>query len=201
MNTVNQYILNTVAKSRPGSIFFNGDFRGFGSEAAIKTTLSRLVKEDMLERIAKGIYVKPKMDPDFGKTYPPLEQIAQALAEREHVRIRPAGTYAINILGLSQQVPTKLVYITDGPPRTIKLGRRTIVFKPTTAKKLALKGEISGLIILALEELGKEAVTPEMIERIKDLLKKESPEILNEDMKRASGWISDLLFKIQKDVQ
>jgi hypothetical protein len=79
----------------------------------------------------------PKIDPLFGAIYPIPEQVAEAIAKKEMVRIMPAGAYALHRLGLTTQVPTKLVYITDGENRQIKIGKTTIKFKATTPKKSA----------------------------------------------------------------
>ena len=159
--------------------------------------LSRLVKEEKVDRIAHGIYTLAKTHPVMGKLQPSLDEVAKAIAEREHVRIRPAGAYALNQLGLSDQVPTRLVYITDGQARTIMIGKGGIKFKPTTPKKFGMIGAISGLLIQALEELGPKQITPTLRERIKDLLQKEDPQKLRHDIQLAPAWINDLIISLQ----
>src|SRR5580700_833513 len=110
-NSTHREITAMLEQMEPGKIVFPTDFRGTGSEAAIKMALSRLVKEEKVDRIAHGIYTLSKTHPMMGKLQPSLDEVAKAIAEREHVRIRPAGAYALNQLGLSDQVPTRLVYI------------------------------------------------------------------------------------------
>lgn len=196
MKSVHQEVMSRIGALKPGSILFPTDFRGIGTEDAIKKALSRLVKDDKLERLAHGIYFVPKNHPTFGKLYPSLEEVAEAVAEHEHVRIRPTGAYALNKLGLSTQVPTRQVYITDGQARQIKVGKGGIKFKPTTPKKFGMKGPISSLLIQALEELDLSQITPEMTTRIRELLDKETPENLMEDIKLASARVNDLLVNL-----
>lgn len=104
---------------------------------------------------------------------PTTETIAKAIAKRDKARILPTGSYAMHVLGLTTQIPLKLGYLTDGSPRKITIGKRTIQFKKTTPKNLALKGEISKLAVQALKEIGKGKATKEEIDKIQTLLKKE----------------------------
>lgn len=196
MKSVHQEVVSRIGTLKPGSILFPTDFRGIGTDDAIKKALSRLVKDSKLERLAHGIYFVPKNHPTFGKLYPSLEEVAEAVAEHEHVRIRPAGAYALNKLGLSTQVPTRQVYITDGQARQIKVGKGGIKFKPTTPKKFGMKGPISSLVIQALEELKLSQITPEMVTRIRELLDKETPQNLMEDIKLTSAKVNDMLINL-----
>ena len=122
-----------------------------------------------------------------------------SLAKREHLRIKPAGANALHKLGLTTQVPMKLAYLTDGTAREIKLGKTTIKFKPTTPKKLSLKGELSSLIIQALEELGTKNLGEDIEKKIKTLLQKENPADLQHDLKLATAPIYDYLLKIYQN--
>jgi len=196
MKSVHQEVISRIGALKPGSILFPTDFRGLGTEDAIKKALSRLVKDSELERLAHGIYFVPKNHTTFGKLYPSLEEVAEAVAEHEHVRIRPAGAYVLNKLGLSTQVPTRQVYITDGQARQINVGKGGIKFKPTTPKKFGMKGPISSLVIQALEELELSQITPEMSTRIRELLDNETPENLMEDIKLASARVNDMLVSL-----
>jgi len=93
MKSVHQEVISRIGALKPGSILFPTDFRGIGTEDAIKKALSRLVRDSQLERLAHGIYFVPKNHPTFGKLYPSLEEVAEAVAEHEHVRIRPTGGF------------------------------------------------------------------------------------------------------------
>ena len=196
MATTHASIERNIKRHKRGELVFPKDFRGKGSDSAIKKTLSRLNKEGTIKRLAHGIYVFPETDPLFGEILPSAETVAESIAKREHVRIKPAGANALHKLGLSTQVPTKLVYLTDGTAREIKLGKNVIRFKATTPKKLSLKGKLSGLIIQALEELGTKNIDPQTEKRLSDLLKKEDFKALQHDLKLATGQIHDYLLKL-----
>lgn len=196
---VHAEIENRIEKRKKGRIFFLSDFKDIGSYAAIKKALSRLSKLGKIKRLANGIYSTPQSDPILGEIYPSIEKIVKAIAKKEHIKIKPTGAYALNRLGLSTQVPMRIVYMTDGQPRKIKIGKGYIKFKPTTRKKLAYKGELSSLIIEALEELGTENLDPSISERIKYLLPKEDQKKLMHDIKLAPVRISYYLYELLKE--
>ena len=153
MENVHKHIEHSISRRKKGDLIFPTDFRAKGTQTAVKTALSRLSREGKLKRLAHGIYYVPKIDPLFGAVYPAPEEVAESIAKKEKVRIKPAGAYALHRLGLTTQVPTKLVYITDGENRQIKIGKTVIRFKATTPKKMSLEGQLSSLVILALDEI------------------------------------------------
>jgi len=199
MKNTHAYINSSVSKRKPGELIFPRDFRGKGTEGAIKMSLGRLVKEGLLKRLGHGIYYIPKIDQDFGELYPAPDKVAQAIAKKEKVKIRPTGAYALNQLGLSTQVPMRMVYITDGENRRIKIGKMEIRFKATTPKRLALKGPLSSLIILGLEDMGVENISEKNKLRIRELLQKEDPVKLKRDLALAPARIHDFLFHLITD--
>ncbi|HEY4877239.1 MAG TPA: DUF6088 family protein [Puia sp.] len=196
MESIQESINHTIAKKKQGDIFFPAEFRGKGTASAIKKSLSRLAAQKKISRLANGIYYIPKNDPLFGDLKPSAEQVAQLIARKEKVRIRPAGAYALNRLGLSTQVPMKLVYITDGEPRRLTIGKTQIVFKSTTPKKLSAKGAISGLLLQGLEELDLHNMPFETELKIKELLQKENPRHLQHDLELAPAKIHDYLIRL-----
>lgn len=198
MSSVYFHINHSISRHKKGELIFATDYRGKGSDAAVRKALSRLVKDGRLKRLAQGIYYVPKIDPLLGELNPSAEEVAKLIAKKEKVRIRPAGAYALNKLGLSTQVPTKLVYITDGVPRQLKIGKMTVKFKATTSKKLSMKGELSGLIIQALEELDLDKIDKQRKIKITELLLKEDPGKLKHDLKLAPGRIHDYIVQLLK---
>jgi hypothetical protein len=196
MKTIHQGILSKIEKSPKGKVLFLSDFRGLGPESAIKMALSRLARQGHIQRLSQGIYLNPERDPVMGDIYPSLEKIAESIAKKERIRIRPAGAYALNKLGLSSQVPMRLVYMTNGARKYIRIGKGGIKFKPTSPKKLSLKGKISSLVIEALEELGREGITPEVKNKIFTLLQKEKAQYLMHDLRISPGWIHDLIYSL-----
>lgn len=200
MESIHSNIRHFLAANKKGDIVVPADFRGHGSQDAIKMALSRMAKEGEIRRLAHGIYYIPYVDPVLGELTPSAEAVAEQLAEKERVRIRPTGVFALNKLGLSTQVPTRLVYFTDGHPRKLTIGKSTIQFKPTTPKKMALRGKVSAPLILGLEELDLDQLTKKQEERILYLLQMEEPGDLDHDMKLAPGHIYDYLIKYTKRI-
>lgn len=183
---------------KKGDLIFPTDFRGKATHTAVKMALSRLSKEGKVKRLAHGIYYVPKIDPLFGAIYPAPEEIAETIAKKERVRIKPAGAYALHRLGLTTQVPTKLVYITDGENRQIKIGKTVITFKATTPKKMALEGQLSSLVILALDELDLKNIDIDTQKKIRAILEKEKPGQLRKNLSLTSGRIHDYIIKLLK---
>lgn len=119
--------------------------------------------------------------------------MAQAISKRDKARILPTGVYALNQLGLSTQIPLNLVYLTDGSPRKINIGKRTIQFKKTTPKNLALKGGISKLVVQALKEIGKGNTTEIQLDTINSLLSMENINDVKHDIALAPQWIGEIM--------
>ncbi|WP_340202588.1 DUF6088 family protein [Ascidiimonas sp. W6] len=191
--SVQHRIENKIKSMRRGSILFPSNFDDIGNVEVVKKSLLRLENKKFLVRLAHGIYLYPKQDKLLGVLYPTIEEIAAAIAKRDKARIIPTGTTALNKLGLSKQVPMNIIFLTDGAPRSIVVGKRTIKFKRTSPKNLALKGEITSLIIQALKEIGKDNVTVEQLEKIKTHLEKVKQEIIEHDAKLAPVWISKIM--------
>ena len=121
--------------------------------------------------------------------------VAEGIAKRDKIRIVPTGSYALNALGLSTQVPMRLVFLTDGAPREIMVGKRSIKFKKTTPKNLMAKGKISSLVIQALREIGKDKITPSEETEIIENLKREDQKLLIQDLNLAPEWIKRIMKK------
>jgi hypothetical protein len=185
-----------VRHKEPGQLLFPSEYFDIGSPEAIHMAFSRLVQQNTLTRLGKGIYLKPKIDPQLGQLYPSLEEIARKIAEKERVVIRPTGSYALNKLGLSTQVPTKVVFLTNGSPRTIRIGKGAITFKSTTPKKLSAKNDIVFLAIQALIELGEKGTTDKIIESLCTILKREGPAAIREDARSAPNHVAKTLYII-----
>ncbi len=199
--TVEKKITSKLSKKDLGKIFFPEDFEELGTDDAVRQALHRLDQGDILIRIAQGIYLYPKRDDLLGTIYPTVDEIAQAIARRDKARIIPTGVHALNRLGLSTQVPMRVVYLTDGAPREIKVGKNSIKFKKTTPKNLAVKGEISGLVIQALRELGQGQVTETEKAKILELLNKENPDHVLHDARLAPAWIRKIMLHSKATTQ
>jgi hypothetical protein len=193
--SIEDQVFKKIKDNKRGKIHFPASFSKLGSEDAIHQALKRLTGKGILLRIAHGIYLYPKTDPELGILYPPIDEIAKAIAKRDKARIIPTGAQALNLLGLSTQVPMKVVYLTDGAQRNISIGNQSIKFKKTSPRNLATKGEISGLVIQALREIGKGNASTDQLRKINELLQKEDPAMLKNDAGLAPAWISRIMLK------
>lgn len=199
MQSIENQIERSIKRKPKGSLILSDDYLALGSSEAVRKALDRLEDKQVIIRVAQGIYVRPKISKFIGPLTPSAEEVAEAIARRDRIRTVPTGSYALNALGLSTQVPMNIVFLTDGSPREIKVGKRTIKFKKTTPKNLLAKGKISRLVIQALKEIGNGKVTAEEEQKIVHLLKKENEIALKHDIVLAPVWIQKIMKKALTD--
>lgn len=192
--------IEKLIKSKPrGTLVLPTDFLLYGTAKGVQKSLERLEDKKVIIRVAQGIYVRPKISKLIGSLTPSAEEVAEAIAKRDRIRTVPTGSYALNALGLSTQVPMNIVLLTDGSPREIKVGKRKIKFKKTTPKNLLAKGKISRLVIQALKEIGNGKVKEVEEKRILELLKNEDKKDLKHDITLAPVWIQKIMKKALSD--
>ena len=189
-------VLARIRGQGRGSVVVPGDFLDLGSRQAIDLVLHRLTKKGTIRRLTRGVYDYPKRHPVLGLLTPSPEAIAKAMAGRDRTRLQPAGAYAANILGLSDQVPAKAVFLTDGPSRTVKIGTMTIQLRRTTPRNMAAAGRLSGLIIQALRALGADQVQANRIEHLKRKLPADKRRGLMKDLRLAPVWMHPILREL-----
>ena len=199
MQSIGKQIERSIKSKPKGSLVLPDDYLSYGSSEAIRKALDRLQDRKVLVRVAQGIYVRPKISKLIGPLIPTAEEVAEAIAKRDRIRTVPTGSYALNALGLSTQVPMNIVLLTDGSPREIRVGKRTIKFKKTTPKNLLAKGKISRLVIQALKEIGNGKVTEAEERKIIDLLRKDDEKDLRHDIALAPVWIQKIMKKALND--
>ena len=197
--SIEDQILKRIIAIPKGELLLPTDFSELGSSEAVRLSLFRLEKEGVIRRVAQGIYVRPKVSSFIGILIPTAEEIVKAIAKRDRIKTVPTGSYALNALGLSTQVPLNLVFLTDGSPRVINIGKRKIRLKKTTPKNLLAKGQISSLVIQALKEIGNGKVKPEEENKIIGLLKEEDVKDLKHDIALAPVWIQKIMKKALED--
>jgi hypothetical protein len=172
-----------------GCVVLPADFPDLGSWQAIGIALHRLEKAKTIRRLTRGVYDYPKTHPKMGLLSPAPDRIAIAIAGRDQTTLQPSGAYAANLLGLSEQVPARIVYLTDGAARSIRIGKMTIQLRQTTPRNMATAGRLSGLIIQAFRYLGKEQITPGRITILKTKIPLNERRQLLRDLKLAPAWM------------
>jgi hypothetical protein len=196
MQTIDSRLKSRIYGSGRGSAFTPNDFLDIGRRDAVDKALSRLAAKGTIRRLARGLYEYPREHPELGKLSPDLEKVAKALAGKDRIRLQPAGAYATNRLGLSEQVPARVVFLTDGPSRTVKIGRQEIQLRRTTPRNMAAAGRLSGLLMQALRHLGKEHITPARVEHLKRTLPPKERRQLLKDLRLAPAWMHPLFREL-----
>lgn len=197
--SIESQILAAIRGQGRGSVFVPAEFLHLGSREAVDVALHRLVRREIIRRLARGLYDFPEEHPVLGPLQPSAEAVAQALAGRDCTRLQPAGAYAANMLGLSEQVPAKVVFLTDGPSRTVTIGSSTIQLRQTTAKNMATAGRLSGLLIQALREIGKQHVTPERLAHLKQTIPLDERRDLLKDIRLAPAWMHSIFRELAEE--
>lgn len=196
-NSTGSRILRRIRSHGRGWVFTPDSFTDLGTRRAVDLALMRHRDSGLIRQLARGLYDYPKTDPQFGVLQPTADAIANALAGRDGIRLQPSGAYAANLLGLSAQVPTKVVFLTDGRTRTIQIGPRQIILKHTTPRNMATAGKSSGLIIQALRHLGQKNVDQQTIKQLDRRLDHGALKQLMKDIRYAPAWIADIVRKLQ----
>jgi hypothetical protein len=188
-----------LKKSKAGKVFSPADFLHLGSRAAIDKVLSRLTAEGALRRVARGLYDVPRTHTILGPLLPSSDALAKAIADKASLRLQPSGAYAANLLGLTEQVPMKLAFLTDGASRSVQVGKQTILLKHTTPRNMATAGRISGLVIQALRHFKQSNVDESVIQKLTARLNVEDKKVLLQDAPLAPVWIGNIMRRIAQE--
>ena len=196
LQSMENRIFNRICSKNRGWVFTPSHFLDLGSRTAVAQALVRLVRAGSIRRLAHGLYDYPEKHPTLGDLPANYERIAQALAGRDSLKIQPSGAYAANLLGLTEQVPAKIVFLTDGPNRTVQINKQQIVLKRTTPKNMATAGRVSGLVIQALRYLGQDHVDDNIIGMLKKRLSGDDKRQLMNNIRYAPVWIGTIFRQL-----
>ncbi len=197
--TIDKSVNSRIYGHGRGWVFSPRDFTDLGGRSTIDSTLHRLEQKRIIRRVIRGIYDYPRFS-DFlaQELSPDVDQVAHALARKFGWRIQASGALALNLLGLSTQVPARAVYLSDGPDRTYRIGKTTLAFEHTALKEAVFKLPESGLIVQALKSLGVERVTPDVISKLRNWLPKGLRSKVLTDTRTATGWVYATIQRIAK---
>ena len=195
-NPVDKPMLARIKARGDDWVFAPADFLDLGSRYAIDKALSRMAAVGKIRRVSRGLYDVPRQHPVIGIASPSIEKFAHALASKRGTRLQPAGAYAANLLGLSDQVPAKVVFLTDGRGRKARLGKLDIVFRQTSPRNMAPSGRVSGLVFQALRYIGKTHVDDSIIARLNRRLTGADRQQLLKDLTYAPVWIGNVIRRI-----
>ena len=194
--SIESVIFSRIKRWGRGSVVLPANFLDLGSRQAVGVALHRLEKTKSIRRLSRGVYDYPIDDPLLGELSPTIEAITKALSQRDRFRLQPSGAYALNLLGLSEQVPAKIVFLTEGESRTLKIGPMTIQLRRTTPRNMATSGRLSGLFIQAFRSLGKDHVTKARIEKLKSTIPLKQRKDLLKDIALAPAWMHSIFHEL-----
>lgn len=192
-----EQILSRIESMAKGEVFIISDFSDLADEATVRKALSRLEEDGKIRRIMRGVYENPKFNDFLGEYVKPHpDKIAKALARNYGWTIVPCGDTALNMLGLSTQVPAVWLYVSDGNYREYTCGNFVIQFKRTTNKEISKISFKTALVIQAIKALGKDKITGDVIEKIRSLTTDKEKEQMFVEAKYATAWIYAVIKEI-----
>ena len=196
MADTKRQVLERIIKNGEGWTFTPASFADVADPRVIGVVLGRLTKEKKIQRIARGLYSFPKQHPKFGALHPEIQEIVEAIARKDNLRVIASGAYAANLLGLSEQVPAKIVFLTDGKSRKVKIGKNTIELKKASPKQLSLSGTEAGIVIQALRYIGKNYIDKVLSKKLRDKLSRKTKKTLLEHLAAVPAWMRPVLKEI-----
>lgn len=191
-------IKNYLAALPEGQAFSASTLRSFATTENIRQILNRLTKAGELKRVARGLFVKPKQLATIGEILPPATELAETLAKSTGENIMVHGAEAARQLQLTTQVPMKLIFYTTGNTRTLKLANRTIQLKHINPSRLIAPGTTAGLVIAALNYLGRENVSLEILKMIQQRIGTEEFTAVLRLIECMPAWMADVFYRYQQ---
>jgi hypothetical protein len=195
-HSIDLQVLRRIKGKGEGWVFTPSAFADLGSRTAVDLALMRQKRAGNIRQLTRGLYDYPRHHPKLGVLSPSPEAVAQALKGSEAIRLQPSGAYAANLLGLSEQVPVKVVFLTDGPSRRVLIGKQELILKRTTPRNMATAGTVSGLVIQALRNLGRKNINDTVVRTLRKRLTDKDKEQLIKDLRYAPAWIADIMRRI-----
>ena len=192
-------IRSIIEASEDGSVFVSTDFTDITDKKTVNMGLIRLAEEGVIKKILFGVYYKPEFSKLLGEAVAPSpNKVAHALARNFGWTIVPCGDTALNLLGLSTQVPSQWIYVSDGAYKEYSFDNTTIKFKRTTNKEISKVSYKTALTIQALKALGKDNVTDAVIARLKKALTEQEKTNMQAEARSATSWVYELIKVICK---
>lgn len=193
-----QQVRTCIEQQPLGKPFTPALLLAYGSRSAVDQALSRLAKAGEIERLGRGLFVRPEVSRYAGKVMPDAAAVAEALAERTGAVVGIHGAEAARRLGLSTQMSMQPVFNTTGPSRRIRMGNLEVRLNHVSPRKLALAGRPAGMALSALWYLGREAVMSETIAVLRQRLPVEEFEMLTHSKSIMPAWMSDAFLRFEQ---
>lgn len=184
-----------------GSAFVVSDFTGICDYQTAKRSLARLVDSGAIRRVIRGVYDKPsysKLLKEFASPDP--NQVAVAIARNFNWNVVPAGNAALNMLGLSTQVPAKWEYCSSGPYRDYEIGNITLSFKHSSNKEIEGLSYDTALLVQAIKALGKDNISEDVITKLRERTDNLNRDTVLQEARYTTSWIFTVIKRLcEKD--
>ncbi len=201
MQSIQNKIIKRIYSSGRGWSFSKIDFSDYGSDGAIRLALMRLEENGTIRRVLRGLYDYPRISTLLNQQMgSDLDQVAQALARKSGWRIQPSENTALNLLGLSTQVPAQAVYLSDGPAKTYEIGSRALIFKKRALKESGFKHRESELVVQALKSLGRDRIDSDIRDKLSRAVPASLWKKMVRDTKAAPAWVHEIIRTIAEEV-
>jgi hypothetical protein len=200
MNSTAAAILKRIRVHGRGWVFTPRDFLNLGTRGAIDLVLWRLTRDKTIRRLGQGIYDYPRVHKKLGMLAPNPDDVAAVLAAKTGSRVQVSGARAANLLGLTEQVPAQLVYLTDGPPHRVKIGAQTIQLKPARPSKFPGVGTPAGLAIQAIRAVGRNANKDFVVHQLSRALSADDRLQLAKLSKYAPTWSHEIIERLKRGI-
>lgn len=197
MSSYMEIISDKINSFDSHKVFFANDFLDIASNATVRQILKRLSDEDKIKRVIDGFYYNPSYSELIGEYEAvSIHELAIAIARKYNWNIAPYNSTALNLLGLSTQVPTHYKYISSGRYKEYKIGDTILEFKKVNPGEIANMSLKTATVIQAIKSLGKEDITREVIQKIREnLTEKERIDLMNES-KSVPAWVYEVIREI-----
>ena len=190
-------IRSRIEAAKIGSVFVASDFADITEAKRVSEYLARLTTDDTVKCVMRGVYYKPEYSILLDEYIAPdPNAVANAIARNYVWSIIPCGDTALNLLGLSTQVPAVWSYVSDGPYKQYSYDNTTIRYKHTTNKEISKLSPKTALVIQAIKTLGKENIRNETVERIKAEITPNERNAMLTEAQYATAWIYEVIKMI-----
>lgn len=194
--SIDDTILKSVRATKSASTFSAKDFLYLGNPAAIRKALERSTKRGDLRRIRRGFYDRPRPHPLLGQTAPDPMDLVRGVMKDSGAQWQVSGAYAANLLHLSEQVPAKILILTDGVSRKIPLGKLTLDFRRAAPRHLLGAGKPAGLVIQAIRHLRPAGMTPTVIASLRRQLYPATKADLLDLAPKLAAWMQPIVQQL-----
>lgn len=189
-------ILNRI-KEKKYSAFSCYDFTDLSSYKTISKCLERLEDSGEIKRIIQGVYCLNLFDVFLSlPIVPSIHDVINCISRKHGWAVCPTGNTALNMLGLSTQVPANYEYLSTGPYKEYSIYDMKVSLKRTMNREINNYSYKTLLLIQCIKAIGKEYISDYEISFLKKVLTDSDKTIAMNETTLLQAWIRDAVTKI-----